>query len=45
MRKLNLAEWARRHLTVVAWQRVKWNYTGGLIISKIEAAISDRSAQ
>lgn len=38
--ELYFAEWARRHLTVGDWQRIKWNFTGGSIIAKVEAAIS-----
>ena len=43
--ELYFADWAQRHLTESAWQRIKWNYTGGDIGSKIEAAISDASSQ
>ena len=43
--ELYFAEWARRHLEDSDWQRVKWHYTGGNIISKIEAAIPDRSGE
>ena len=43
--ELYFAEWARRHLTDSYWQHIKWNYTGGIIVPRVEAAISDRSAQ
>jgi hypothetical protein len=43
--EIYFSEWARRYLTVVDWQRVKWNITSGHLSSRIEAVISDQSGQ
>ena len=39
------SEWARRHLSDIDWERVKWNYTTGHLDSRVDEAISGRSGQ